>query len=147
MEEQNKMKKIKFIIIAIVTIIISCSSIRHSIDENEIRKIESNTIKINCIVHNYILEHERNHKINNKYRFRLIVKYLNLKNNNYELLFTEGADILNIETSSLISYLNENVLFTNTLLEMKKSRECFYVVNDTTYCMINIRNLDKQILP
>jgi len=140
------MKKIKFIIIATIMTIISCNSIRHSIDENEIRQIKSNNIKINCIVHNYILEHERNHKIK-KYRFRIIVKYFNLINNDYELLFTKGIEILNIEPSNLISYLNENVLFSNTLLEMKKSGECFSVVNDTTYCIINISNLNKQILP
>ncbi len=97
-------------------------------------------------MHNYITSHERSYLFRIKYKFRIVVKYINFDSNEYQIFVTEGFDFKDIEPIDFKKYLNTNKVFYNILLDMKNTRNNLDIVNDTVFCIIDVNNLNHHEL-
>jgi hypothetical protein len=138
----------KYLIITIIglCLVISCSTSKLIVDNQEIKNLNSNIEKINCIVHNYFANRNSNHWFRKNYNFSLVVKYTNFDKNEYLLYLTAEFDFKDIETISLINHLKKSEIFNNSLKELKEEKNTLRIVGDTVYSIINIKSLNRREL-
>lgn len=137
----------KFAITIIVfSFVVSCSTSKFIIDNDEINSLNSNSDKINCIVHNFFANSNSYQLFKMNYRFSLVVDYTDFDKNEYLLYLTDGFEFKDIEAICLINHLKNNEIFNNSLLELKKEKTTLRIVGGTVYSIVNIKSLNRSKL-